>query len=98
MSDDRAAALWDRHFRDPEGAFAEAQALLRDADDLASGVRAWCELTIAYHHLFFTANPREARPWIAAAAERFAALDEAVDFCLTKGRQIVDEQGDRLFG
>jgi hypothetical protein len=31
-------------------------------------------------------------------AERFAALDEAVDFCLTKGRQIVDEQGDRLFG
>jgi len=27
-------------------------------------------------------------------AERFAALDEAVDFCLTKGRQIVDEQGE----
>ena len=46
MSDDRAAALWDRHFRDPEGAFVEAQALLRDAEDLAPGVRAfWHEDT-----------------------------------------------------
>jgi len=84
MSDDRAAALWDRHFRDPEGAFVEAQALLRDADDLAPGVRAWCELTIAYHHLFFTANPREARPWIAAAAEHFAALDDRRGALLTE--------------
>ena len=83
MSDDRAAALWDRHFRDPEGAFAEAQALLRDVDDLAPGLRAWCELTVAYHHLFFTANPREARPWIAAAAERFAALDDRRGALLT---------------
>jgi hypothetical protein len=31
-------------------------------------------------------------------ADRFATFDEAVDFALTKGRQIVDEQGDRLFG
>ena len=31
-------------------------------------------------------------------ADRFTTLDEAVDFCLSKGRQIVDEQGDRLFG
>ena len=84
MSDDRAAALWDRHFRDPEGAFAEAQALLRDADDLAPGVRAWSELTIAYHHLFFTPNPREARPWIAAAAQRFAALDDRRGALLTE--------------
>ena len=31
-------------------------------------------------------------------ADRFTTLDDAVDFCLTKGRQIVDEQGERLFG
>jgi hypothetical protein len=31
-------------------------------------------------------------------ADRFTTLDDAVEFCLSKGRQIVDEQGDRLFG
>ncbi len=30
-------------------------------------------------------------------ADRFST-DEAADFALTKGRQIIDEQGDRLFG
>jgi hypothetical protein len=31
-------------------------------------------------------------------ADRFATVDEAVDFSLSKARQIIDEQGDRLFG
>lgn len=31
-------------------------------------------------------------------ADCFTTLDEAADFALFKGRQIVDEQGDRLFG
>lgn len=31
-------------------------------------------------------------------ADRFASLDEAVEVSLAKGRQIVDEQGERLFG
>ena len=31
-------------------------------------------------------------------ADRFTTIDDAVEFCLSKGRQIVDEQGDRLFG
>lgn len=31
-------------------------------------------------------------------ADRFQSLEEAADFSLQKGRQIVDEQGDRLFG
>jgi hypothetical protein len=31
-------------------------------------------------------------------ADRFASEDEAADFALTKGRQIVDEQGERMFG
>jgi hypothetical protein len=30
-------------------------------------------------------------------ADRFASLDEAIDCCLTKGRLMVDEQGERLF-
>jgi len=30
-------------------------------------------------------------------ADRFSSLDETAEFALTKGRQIIDEQGDRLF-
>jgi hypothetical protein len=30
-------------------------------------------------------------------ADRFATMDEAADFSLLKGRQIVDQQGDRIF-
>ena len=30
-------------------------------------------------------------------ADRFSSLEDAVQFTLTKGQQIVDEQGDRLF-
>lgn len=31
-------------------------------------------------------------------ADRFTSLDEAADIALAKGRQIIDEQGERLFG
>ena len=31
-------------------------------------------------------------------ADRFAALDDAVDISLKKGQQLVDEQGERMFG
>jgi hypothetical protein len=30
-------------------------------------------------------------------ADRFSSLDEAADCALQKGRQIIDEQGERLF-
>ena len=30
-------------------------------------------------------------------ADRFASLDEAQDFSLSKGRQIVDDMGERIF-
>jgi hypothetical protein len=30
-------------------------------------------------------------------ADRFASLEDALEFSLSKGRQIVDEQGERLF-
>lgn len=31
-------------------------------------------------------------------ADRFAGLEEAADVALMKGRQIVDQQGERIFG
>jgi len=31
-------------------------------------------------------------------ADSFSTLDEAADFSLSKGRQIIDEQGEKLFG
>lgn len=31
-------------------------------------------------------------------ADRFAGLDEAADIALAKGRQIIDERGDKVFG
>jgi hypothetical protein len=31
-------------------------------------------------------------------ADRFASLDDAVDISIKKGIQLVEEQGDRLFG
>jgi hypothetical protein len=31
-------------------------------------------------------------------ADRFAALEDAANHALVKGRQIVDEQGERMFG
>ena len=30
-------------------------------------------------------------------ADRFASIDDAADFAIAKGRQIVDEQGERIF-
>ena len=74
--DDRVTALWDLHFRDPEPAFAQAQALLAEPANVDARTRAWCELTIAFHHLFFTAHPLEARRWIAAATDSFAKTGE----------------------
>ena len=74
--DDRVTALWDLHFRDPEPAFAQAQALLAEPANVDARTRAWCELTIAFHHLFFTAHPLEAKRWIAAATDSFAKTGE----------------------
>ena len=31
-------------------------------------------------------------------ADRFGTLEEAADFAILKGRQIIDQQGDRIFG
>ena len=70
-----AVALWERHFRDPEAAAATAQARLADVT-LAPRARAWSALTVAFHHLFFTAHPLEARSFLDAAAQGFAAAHD----------------------
>ena len=31
-------------------------------------------------------------------ADRFATMDEAAEFAIMKARQIIDQQGDRIFG
>jgi diguanylate cyclase (GGDEF)-like protein len=68
-------ALWERHFRDPQPAFERAHALLADPA-LVARDRAWCELTIAFHHLFFTAYPLEAKRFLEAAERGFAAAGD----------------------
>ena len=72
--DDAGVALWNRHFREPETAFAEASKLA--SSGLDPHVRAWCELTIAYHHLYFTPNPLDAKRWIERAAASFEEAGE----------------------
>ncbi|HET6802809.1 MAG TPA: hypothetical protein VFI50_09215, partial [Casimicrobiaceae bacterium] len=72
--DDVGVALWNRHFREPERAFEEASQL--QGADTDPGLRAWCELTIAYHHLYFTPNPLDAGPWLERAAARFEQTAE----------------------
>jgi len=70
-----AVAVWERHFREPEASLARAEALVGDSA-LDTQPRAWCELTIAFHHLFFTARPLEARRHLDAAATRFAGAHD----------------------
>jgi diguanylate cyclase (GGDEF)-like protein len=71
VTDHEAVAVWERHFREPEAAVARAESLAADAAP-GSRARAWCELTIAFHHLFFTARPLDARLHLDEAAARFA--------------------------
>ena len=40
----------------------------------------------------------EVREHTFIRADRFSSADEAGEFALRKGRQLVDEQGDRIFG
>lgn len=69
-------ALWERHFRDPEFAYSGAKALLAREKPIGQLARAWCELTIAFHHLVFTAQPIEARRFLADAQRGFTAAGD----------------------
>jgi len=68
--------LWDMHFGDPAAAHANAQQVLAADPPPDETTRAWGELTIAYHQLFFTPHPVEARRWLHDASARFARLGD----------------------
>lgn len=74
-SDDAIHAVWESHFREPAASVARARAAL---DDPATGerARAWAELTIGWHQLYFTADPGAAGATLPLARERFARLSE----------------------
>ena len=73
---DTATSLWAQHFREPESAYARARAFVDDPAHDDPQLRAWSGLTLAYHHLYFTGRPVEAREWITAARKSFEALDD----------------------
>ena len=66
-----AIALWERHFRDPEASAAQAEARLAGTPIETADARAWYALTLAFHHLFFTARPPDARRFLADAKRGF---------------------------
>lgn len=68
-------ALWERHFRDPEFAYVRADALLARKEPIGQPARAWCELTVAFHH-FLTAQPLEARRFLADAQAGFTTAGD----------------------
>src|SRR6185437_7027516 len=70
-----AVRVWERHFREPDAAFARAKALVADATQ-PPPARAWHALTIAFHWLFFTAQPLEARPYLAEARRALTGANE----------------------
>ena len=72
---DPTVDIWEAHFRDPATAMARAEAVLADSGTDAHTI-AWSELTLAFHHLFFTAKPVDAGSWLARAERHFAALGE----------------------
>lgn len=70
------AAVWVQHFHNPEAGFARAEALVAQEEPIGQPARAWCELTIAFHHLFFSAHPLEARTFLIDAQRHFAAAGD----------------------
>jgi diguanylate cyclase (GGDEF)-like protein len=72
---DVGLAIWEEHFRNPAAALDRARAVL------ASGatderLRGWCELTLAFDHLFLSAKPTEAEDGIGRALTFFSAVGE----------------------
>ena len=72
---DPIVGIWEAHFREPAASVANARAVLDDAasDDR---MRAWAELTIGWHQLYFTADPAAAGATLPLALERFVRVGE----------------------
>ncbi|HSC22844.1 MAG TPA: tetratricopeptide repeat-containing diguanylate cyclase [Casimicrobiaceae bacterium] len=70
-----AVHAWERHFGEPATAFAQAKERIAEGAQDAPA-RAWYALTIAFHYLFFTAQPLDARPYLVKAKRAFAAAGQ----------------------
>ena len=73
---DPAAALWDDHFTHPVTTMERVHAVLAARAAHDARTLAWAELTEAFHRLFFTGAPAEARAWLDAAGTRFLAVGD----------------------
>jgi diguanylate cyclase (GGDEF)-like protein len=74
-ADDPIVSLWDAHFREPAAAVARARAAIDHAGS-DERTRAWAELTIGWHQLYFTADPAAADATLPGARARFERLGE----------------------
>jgi hypothetical protein len=72
---DPIASLWDAHFREPAAAVQRARAALDDPRT-DERTRAWADLTLGWHQLYFTADPATAADTMPLARERFERLGE----------------------
>jgi diguanylate cyclase (GGDEF)-like protein len=68
--------LWDAHFGEPDAAHALAVRTLASDTPADESTRAWAELTIAYHQLFFTPRPVDARRTLDDAWMRFRSIGD----------------------
>jgi diguanylate cyclase (GGDEF)-like protein len=72
-----ADRIWSSHFHDPANSAAQARALIDTLPEgLPTRARGWCALTIAFNHLFYSADPAKAEPWLDLASREFAALED----------------------
>jgi diguanylate cyclase (GGDEF)-like protein len=66
-----ALAVWESHLRTPEESVERARGLLKG--ETSNRTRAWSLLTLAFHALFYTRHPQEARAFLDEAKARFDA-------------------------
>src|SRR5688500_16765473 len=85
-----ATALWDGHFEIPGAAFEGASAILAAPQDHDEATLAWAELTVGYHHLYFTGALRESHQALDRAGMRFIKLADR------RGALLVDAGRARL--
>ena len=72
---DPLVSMWEAHFRAPSQAVALAQAAIDDPST-DERTRAWAELTLGWHQLYFTGDPAAAGKTLPVAQQRFERLGE----------------------
>lgn len=82
-ADDPVVALWDAHFHEPTAAVARARAAIDDPG-VDERTRAWAELTVGWHQLYFTSDPAAAAAVLPVAQQRFERLGDRRGGLLTR--------------